>query len=54
MPIATSRAEESVNPTHSKTIDRVVEKQVPINDEMPIRIRAIRPARLGRGLGDAT
>jgi hypothetical protein len=54
MPIATSKTEESANPTHNKTIDRVVEKQVPINDEIPIRILATRPARRGRGLGDAT
>src|SRR5262245_46138452 len=53
MATAISTTEESPNPTHSKTIDRVVEKQLPINEEIPIRTRATRAATRRRGLGDA-
>jgi hypothetical protein len=55
MPIAPSTTQASVNPTHNKAIDRVVEKQDPINDEIPIRTRATLVAKnRGRGLGDFT
>ena len=40
-PIAISITQENTNPTHSNTIDRVVEKHDPINDEMPLRTLAI-------------
>jgi hypothetical protein len=53
MPTAINTAQENTNPTHNKTIDRVVEKQDSINDEMPMRTRATRAANRGRGLGDA-
>ena len=54
MPIATSTTQASVKPTHNKAIDRVVEKQDPINDEIPIRTRATLVASRGRGLNDFT
>jgi hypothetical protein len=53
MPTAASTTQKSANPKHNKAIDRVVEKQDPINDEMPLRTRATRAAKRGRGLGDA-
>jgi hypothetical protein len=53
MPTATNAMQENANPKHNKTIDRVVEKQDPINDEMPMRTRATLAANRGRGLGDA-
>src|SRR3954468_12546191 len=54
MPTAPSTTQESANPTHSKTIDRVVEKQDPMNDEIPMRTRDTRAANGRRGLGDTT
>jgi hypothetical protein len=53
MPTAASATQENANPKHNKAIDRVVEKQDPINDEMPMRTRATLAANRGRGLGDA-
>jgi hypothetical protein len=45
--------EAKTNPTHNNTIDRVVEKQDPINEERPMRTRAARTAKPERGFGDA-
>ena len=42
MPIATSRAEESINPTHSKTIDRVVVSDARILGKLSVRAFASR------------
>jgi hypothetical protein len=53
MPTAASATQKSANPKHNKAIDRVVEKQDPINDEMPMRTRATLEANRGRGLRDA-
>jgi hypothetical protein len=53
MPTATNTTQESANPTHNKASDRVVEKQDPINDEMPMRTLATLEANRGRGLGNA-
>ena len=52
-PIAINTTQENTNPTHSNTIDRVVEKHDPINDEMPLRTRAIFLEIRGRGIGGA-
>jgi hypothetical protein len=53
MPTAASTTQASTSPTHNRTIDRVVEKQDLINDEMPMRTRATLAANRGRGRGDA-
>ena len=53
MPIAVNITQENTNPTHNNTIDRVVEKHDPINDEMPMRTLATLEANRGRGLGNA-
>lgn len=45
--------QEKANHAHNRTIDRVVEKQDPINDEIPMRTRATREISLGRDLGGA-
>jgi hypothetical protein len=52
-PIAVNITQENTNPTHNNTIDRVVEKHDPINDEMLLRTRAIFLETRGRGRGDA-
>jgi hypothetical protein len=52
MPITDNATQATPNPTHNNTIDRVVAKQDPINDEIPIRTLATLVANRGRGLGD--
>ena len=52
-PIAISTTQENTNPTHNNTIDRVVEKHDPINDEMRLRTRANFLETRGCGRGDA-
>ena len=52
MPAVVIATHESVSPKQNKAIDCVVEKQDPINDEMPMRTRATLAANRGRGLGD--
>ena len=48
MPTTTSTTQENPSPTHNNTaIDRVVEKQDPINDEIPMRTRATLAANRG-------